>query len=83
MKEYVECKHILINQFMDEVYLTESILKKKDWINMVAKNQNYLFRPKQIMKRLKWARDNNDLEKVTSINKSEYESLPSESQFPD
>jgi len=37
MLQYVECKHILINQFMDEVYHTESVLNRKDWINHVAK----------------------------------------------
>ena len=36
MLEYVECKHILTNKFIDEVYHTESVLKRHDWVNKVA-----------------------------------------------
>ena len=35
--EYVECKHVLIGKFMDEVYITESVLKRHDWVYKVAK----------------------------------------------
>ena len=61
MLEYVECKHILTNQFIDEVYNTECVLKRSDWIKRVAKEQNYLFRPKDIMRRLLWVKQNKQL----------------------
>jgi hypothetical protein len=79
MLEYVECKHILTNQFIDEVYGTESVLKRQDWIKKVAKEQNYLFSPKEIMRRLLRAKANKPLSQVQSIRASEYGSLPSES----
>ena len=42
----------LAEEFLDEVFINDTILDKETWVKAVSKKQSYLFHPKQIRSKL-------------------------------